>query len=215
MVSCVQGWFICLYFVSLPKALGTFWVHKVTYLQTSHVICPIYSVCIAQNFHSACMEWYNWKVQRVGYIKGSLGRGVDTGFFLPDRVCICWLRVTPSSVHSSSMIYRTLSSVVLNQGNVIELITPVISTFQCSISIGRVSCSFFIHKVDVAGAHLRLAAQPHIGPKWTISRSEQYPGVNNIPKGLTFIHPEVNNKFDAVIETPGQLLWVHWFWIQL
>ena len=27
----------------------------------------------------------------------------------------------------------------------------------------------------VAEAHLRLAAQPHIGPKWTISRSEQYP----------------------------------------
>ena len=121
LVSCLQGWFICLYFVSLPKTLGTFWVHKVTYLQTSPAICLIYSVCIAQSFHSGCMEWYIWEVQRVGYIKGSLGRGVETGFFLPDRVHICWLRVTPSSVHSSSMIYRTLSSFVLNQGDAISI----------------------------------------------------------------------------------------------
>ena len=55
----------------------------------------------------------------------------------------------------------------------------------------------------------------------TSARSEQYPGVNNIPKGLTCIHPEVNcarslfkvcgrgehflSKFDGIIETPG-----HW-----
>ena len=41
------------------------------------------------------------------------------------------------------------------------------------------SCFEFIHAgvIDhrVAEAHLRQAAQPHIGPKWTISRSEQYP----------------------------------------
>ena len=70
------------------------------------------------------------------------------------------------------------------------------------------------------------------GPKATcgkrrrraVARSEQYPGVNNIPKGLTCIHPEVCSTFmveanifwtSGVIETPGQLLFVHLFWIKL
>ena len=65
----------------------------------------------------------------------------------------------------------------------------------------------------VAEAHLRLAAQPHIGPKWTISRSEQYPEgpymyspwslFNSCGRGEHLL-----NKLDYVIETPGQRLWV-------
>ena len=62
----------------------------------------------------------------------------------------------------------------------------------------------------------RLPAASAAGALW--------PEVNNIPKGLTCIHPEVCSTFmvegnicwtSGVIETPGQLFFVHLFWIKL
>ena len=39
------------------------------------------------------------------------------------------------------------------------------------------------------------------GVHFAVARSEQYPGVNNIPKGLTCIHPEVCSTFMAELFT--------------
>ena len=83
-------------------------------------------------------------------------------------------------------------------------------------------------------AYLRQAPQARCGPKWTISRSEQYPEgpymyspwSEQYPEGPYIYSPwslfnicgrgeHLLNKFDKVIETPGQLLWVNLFWIKL
>ena len=80
-------------------------------------------------------------------------------------------------------------------------------------SVNRGSWWFPVHRV--AEAHLRIYTPGYYfsneGPKPTcgkrrrraVARSEQYPGVNNIPKGPTCFHPEVCSTF--VVE--GNICW--------
>ena len=62
-------------------------------------------------------------------------------------------------------------------------------------------------------AYLRQAPQARCGPKWTISRSEQYPEGPYMYSPWSLFNicgrgEHLLNKFDYVIETPGQRLWV-------
>ena len=90
------------------------------------------------------------------------------------------------------------------------------------------------HVICTPELYLRQAPQARCGPKWTTCRSEQYPEGPYMYSPWSEQYPErphiyspwslfnicgrgehLLNNFDKVIETPGQLLWVHSFWIKL